>query len=115
MEPYSSNFSGEQAADIQAIRFAIQEAARKRDKNCFEILKLLRQLEELHRDIRETFFQESLPTNRQHLYTLLRDIEVNGGWPYIQRMKLKQLLDRADPELLTELLNQTAPSNEREP
>ena len=105
MGPFSSNISGEQAADIQAIRFAVQEAARTRDKNCFELLGLLRQLEELHRDIRETFFQESLPANRQHLYTLLRDIEVNGGWPYIKRMKLRELLDILDPELLAELSN----------
>lgn len=103
MESYSSDISGEQAADIQAIQLAVQEAARKRDKDCFELLVLLRQLEELHRDICETFFQDSLPTNRQRLYKLLRDIEVNGGWPYIQRMKLRELLDWLDPELLSEL------------
>ena len=103
MESYSSDISGEQAADIQAIQLAIKEAALLREKDCFELLVLLRQLEELHRDICETFFQASLPTNRQRLYNLLRDIEVNGGWPYIQRMKLKELLDWLEPDVLPEL------------
>ncbi|MEM9151853.1 MAG: hypothetical protein AAGB19_15550 [Cyanobacteria bacterium P01_F01_bin.3] len=77
---------------MEEIRLAIQAAAQRRAKDCEALLELLRHLEELHRDIRETLFQESLPTNRQHLYHLLRDIEVNGGWPYIQRIKLKELL-----------------------
>lgn len=103
MEPFSSDISGEQAADIEVIRAAVQESARKREKDCIAILGLLRQLEELHRDIRETFFQDSLPTNRQRLYHLLRDIEVNGGWPYIQRMKLRELLDSFDSSVLLDL------------
>ncbi len=103
MELHSSNNSGEQATDIKAIRLAIQEAARRREKDGIALLGLLRQLEELHRDIRETFFQDSLPTNRQRLYNLLRDIEISGGWPYIQRMKLKELLDLLDPAVLPEL------------
>ena len=56
------------------------------------LLALLRLLEQRHRDICETLFYDALPDNRQTLYALLRDIEVNGGWPYIQRMKLQALL-----------------------
>ncbi len=92
MELYSSDTACGPIADIEEIRLVVQTAAQKRVKDCEALLALLRQLEELHRDIRETLFQESLPTNRQHLYHLLRDIEVNGGWPYIQRMKLTELL-----------------------
>lgn len=103
MEPYSSGISGDQAADIEEIRLAVKLAAQKRDKNCEALLALLRQLEELHRDIRETLFQESLPTNRQRLYKLLRDIEVNGGWPYIQRMKLIELLEMFDSSVFSEI------------
>ena len=102
MELYSSDTSGEQAADIEEIRLAVQVAARQREKDCEALLSLLRQLEELHRNICETLFQESLPTNRQRLYHLLRDIEVNGGWPYIQRMKLAELLATLDPSELPE-------------
>ena len=104
MELYSSNTSGEQTADIEEIRLAVQVAARKRENDCEALLSLLRQLEELHRNICETLFQESLPTNRQRLYNLLRDIEVNGGWPYIQRMKLAELLAMLDASELPELL-----------
>ncbi|MEM7066627.1 MAG: hypothetical protein AAF572_26115 [Cyanobacteria bacterium P01_B01_bin.77] len=99
MELYSSDTSGEHAADIEEIRLAVQIAAQKREKNCEALLALLRQLEELHRDIRETLFQESLPTNRQRLYNLLKDIELHGGWPYIQRMKLMDLLETLEPPI----------------
>jgi hypothetical protein len=103
MELYSSETGrGQKADDIEAIRLAVQAAAQTRAKNCEALLSLLRQLEELHRDIRDTLFQESLPTNRQHLYSLLRDIELNGGWPYIQRMKLADLLKTLDVSSVVE-------------
>ncbi len=98
MDLYSSDTSNGATADIEEIRLAVQVAARKRANDCEALLALLRQLEELHRDICETLFQESLPNNRQHLYYLLKDIEVSGGWPYIQRMKLKQLLKMIEVE-----------------
>ena len=98
MNIYSPDTSNQVTADIEEIRLAVQVAARKRANDCAALLALLRQLEELHRDICETLFQESLPNNRQHLYHLLRDIEVNGGWPYIQRVKLKDLLHTLEME-----------------
>ena len=103
MELYSSGASNESDADIEEIRLAVQASAQKRAKNCEALLALLRQLEELHHDIRDTLFQESLPTNRQHLYHLLRDIEVNGGWPYIQRVKLTELLKTLEADPLSEI------------
>ena len=60
------------------------------------LLALLRLLEKLHREIRDDFFLKTLPTNRQALYALLRDIEQNGGWPYIPRFKLKKFLQEAE-------------------
>ena len=98
MELHSSDASKGPAADIEEIRLAVQVAAQKRAGDGKALLALLRQLEGLHRDIRETLFQESLPTNRQRLYSLLRDIEVNGGWPYIQRMKLVELVRGLESE-----------------
>jgi hypothetical protein len=56
------------------------------------LLMLLRTLEQLHREIQQGYFQSALPNSRQSLYALLRDIEENGGWPYIQRWKLQELL-----------------------
>ncbi|MGB3517109.1 MAG: hypothetical protein WBA43_11680 [Elainellaceae cyanobacterium] len=79
--------------DLQAIAALVQDAAIGRKDDCLSLLSLLRLLEALHRDIREHLFQDTLPRNRQNLYALLRDIEANGGWPYIHRMKIRRLLD----------------------
>jgi hypothetical protein len=47
-------------------------------------------------------FQASLPDNRQALYALLKDIEESGGWPYVERLKLRSLLSNLpDPEIFT--------------
>ena len=80
--------------DLAAIATQIQAAAQARQSDVLELLELLRVLEDLHRDIRETFFQDALPDNRQALYGLLKDIELSGGWPYINRMRLKTLMDQ---------------------
>ncbi|MCI3279674.1 hypothetical protein L5470_01535 [Synechococcus sp. PCC 6717] len=74
------------------IRTAAQQAA----GDVVELLALLRLLEELHRDICDNQFQAVLPTNRQALYKLLREIERNGGWPYIPRKKLEAFLAAMD-------------------
>jgi hypothetical protein len=58
----------------------------------YALLFLLRHLEHLHRQIREEIFQPSLPNTRNALYNLLRDIEESGGWPYIERMKVRALM-----------------------
>lgn len=78
--------------DLNQLSDLIDQAALDRKGNSTDLLALLRLLERCHRDICETLFYDALPDNRQHLYALLRDIEVNGGWPYIQRMKLQALL-----------------------
>jgi len=85
-------------SDLRLLAQAAEQAAMARRGDEVALLQLLRLLERLHSQIRDEWFQESLPTNRQRLYALLRDIEVNGGWPYIQRMRLRALLDQADPE-----------------
>lgn len=46
----------------------------------------------LHREIRVDMFEPILPNTRKDLYSLLKDIEESGGWPYIERMKLQALL-----------------------
>ncbi|WOD41430.1 hypothetical protein [Nodosilinea sp. E11] len=78
--------------DLDQISQLIDQAAIKRKAASTDLLALLRLLEQHHRDICETLFYDALPDNRQHLYAMLRDIEINGGWPYIQRMKLQALL-----------------------
>jgi hypothetical protein len=73
-------------------------------------LALLRQLEKLHKEVRDGAFQESLPDNRQRLYSLLRDIESEGGWPYIERMRLRELFMYSATDKFTShnLVNQKA-------
>lgn len=84
--------------DLKAVASAVETSALDRRGDEIALLELLRLLEHLHSFIREEWFQETLPTNRQRLYALLRDIEVNGGWPYIQRMRLRSLLEKLEDE-----------------
>jgi ABC-type transporter Mla subunit MlaD len=70
----------------------IQEIADRDRTDPLALLQLLRTLEQIHREIQQGYFQAALPNSRQSLFALLRDIEENGGWPYIQRWKLQQLL-----------------------
>ncbi|MEO0535081.1 MAG: hypothetical protein AAF215_14575 [Cyanobacteria bacterium P01_A01_bin.123] len=84
--------------DLQVIAASVHQAADRRQEDVLDLLALLRMLEGLHREIRETLFRDALPENRQKLYMLLKDIEVNGGWPYIQRMKLRSLLQALESQ-----------------
>ncbi|MBD2122949.1 hypothetical protein [Trichocoleus sp. FACHB-262] len=84
--------------DFAAIAQVVRTSAQSYEGDCLTLLALLRLLESLHREISDSFFQDSLPTNRQALYALLRDIEAEGGWPYIHRMKLQALLVNLPPE-----------------
>lgn len=99
--------------DLQEIAAAIDQAAQGREGDSVALLALLRLLEQRHREICETLFRDSLPNNRHTLYTLLRDIELHGGWPYIQRMKLRSLLANY-PELEDSLEPDTLPDLESE-
>ena len=56
------------------------------------LLALLRTLEGLHRRICVEQFEPSLPNTRKDLYALLRDMEEQGGWPYIKRGKLQTFI-----------------------
>jgi hypothetical protein len=78
-------------SDLEAISSQIHSMADRSQGDIHSLLLLLRTLEKLHREIQEGYFQAALPDSRQALYTLLRDIEENGGWPYIQRWKLQAL------------------------
>ena len=57
------------------------------------LLMLLRNLEARHRDVQDGAFRQSLPENRQKLFSLLQGMEKNGGWPYIPRLQLRTFID----------------------
>jgi hypothetical protein len=78
--------------ELQAITAGIRNIANSYQGNSLALLALLRALEQVHREIQENLFQASLPDNRQELYALLKNIEETGGWPYIERLKLRSLL-----------------------
>jgi hypothetical protein len=84
--------SGELSCKLQAIATVVYDAVQACQGDSVALLAMLRQLEHLHREIRDGVFQESLPVNRRQLYSLLKDIESEGGWPYIERMRLQAFL-----------------------
>ena len=57
------------------------------------LLALLRQLEQLHRNLQDGAFRNSLPADRGELFNLLRAMEQSGGWPYIPRLQLRTFMD----------------------
>lgn len=78
--------------ELKGISAAVNDVAQNCQGDIIALLALLRHLEELHKEIRDGVFQENLPDNRQRLYSLLRNIESEGGWPYIARMRIQALL-----------------------
>ena len=70
--------------------------AEKHRHDTLFLLSLLRSLEAIHRKIRTEMFESSLPKTRNKLYQLVKDIEEKGGWPYIERMKLRELLQNIE-------------------
>ncbi|MBH8553018.1 hypothetical protein I8751_11700 [Nostocaceae cyanobacterium CENA357] len=98
---------GKLSEQLQTIATAVHDVAQGYQGDAIALLNLLRQLEQLHRDIRDGAFQESLPDNRQHLYSLLKDIESEGGWPYIGRMRLQAFLANLPHEATGEDSKQT--------
>jgi hypothetical protein len=74
------------------IEFLAKTFAEQNRTDTSELLSLLRCLEQVHREICDVHFQSALPTNRQALYTLLKEMEQTGGWPYIPRMHLNRIL-----------------------
>jgi hypothetical protein len=88
--------------DLVAIKTLVQSVAEQCQGNTEKLLCLLRLLESQHRQIREEKFLTALPSNRQALYSLLRNIEREGGWPYIPGISLRILLQYLDEQAAME-------------
>jgi len=89
-------------ADLENIATSVRSIAQQHSRQSQDLLALLRLLEGLHKEVRDGLFQDSLPDNRQALYALLRDIEVGGGWPYINRMRLQAFLSQIPDEPMSD-------------
>ena len=72
--------------------------AEKHQHESLLLLSLLRDLEQIHRQIRVNYFESALPQTRNDLYQFVKDIEEKGGWPYIERMKLRDILKNIEEE-----------------
>lgn len=81
---------------IEDLDRAIHHLAEQLQGDEVGLLQLLRVLENTHHIIREQYFQPALPGDRHRLYKFLRELEGQGGWPYIPRMRLRQLLDEIE-------------------
>ncbi len=86
------------SAELERLSADIQALSDQFRGNAEALLGLLRLLEQLHREIQDGPFRQALPTDRQALYTLLREMEVAGGWPYIPRLQLRTFLELLDSE-----------------
>jgi len=78
-------------AELEAIASRLWQIAETQQGNSVSLLQILRVLEATHKRIRDDLFQSALPTSRHELFNLLRDIEINGGWPHIYRMKINEI------------------------
>ncbi|WP_019506428.1 hypothetical protein [Pleurocapsa sp. PCC 7319] len=93
------NFTGSDSV-LENTAQDICALAEKHQNDSLFLLSLLRDLEKIHREIRVNFFEAALPQTRNDLYQFVKDIEEKGGWPYIERMRLKDLLQRMELEEL---------------
>lgn len=82
--------------ELQNIAVLVTAQAQSSRGDMEKLLALLRALEVMHREIRDGLFQEALPNNRQALHRLLREMESEGGWPYIPRMRLQTILQQLE-------------------
>lgn len=85
-------------SELNLLQQKISAIANSARGNPVALLTLLRTLEHTHQQIREGIFQEVLPQNRQQLYHLLKEIEAEGGWPYIPRARLQSFLAQMNQE-----------------
>ncbi|MBW4560975.1 MAG: hypothetical protein KME32_07400 [Mojavia pulchra JT2-VF2] len=93
----------ENNTELETIAVMVQSAAKNYQGDSLTLVALLRLLEGLHQEIRDSLFLESLPSDRQAFYPLLKNIEEEGGWPYIHRMKLQSLLENLAENTFIEL------------
>jgi len=78
-------------SELEALSDRILQISQAHQGDAESLLQILRILETLHKRIRDDLFQPALPISRHELFNLLRDIETNGGWPHIYRMKINEI------------------------
>lgn len=89
----SRALSDQQQGRLDGALDELRAIAADLDGNPEALLTLLRQIEQLHRNLQDGPFRSSLPADRTELFTLLRSMEESGGWPYIPRLQLRTFMD----------------------
>ncbi len=90
-------------SELTVISDRLLQIAQQYQNDPSHLLEILRAIESVHKQIRDDLFQPALPTSRHELFNLLRDIEANGGWPHIYRMKIHEICEYLNqPEELEE-------------
>ena len=92
-EPATTALSAAQQQRLDQILSDLRSLGDELDGQPQALLALLRQLEELHRNLQDGAFRSSLPADRSALFNLLRTMEQSGGWPYIPRLQLRTFMD----------------------
>lgn len=98
MSSQQNSLSPDLEQKLQEITTVVKSLAETNQEDLLFLLSLLRSLESIHRQIRTEMFEPALPNSRNKLYQLVKDIEEQGGWPYIERMKLKDLLSNLESD-----------------
>lgn len=88
-----SALSSTQLQRLQSALTSLEELAVELQGEPAALLELLRQLEQLHRNLQDGAFRSSLPADRNALFNLLQRMERSGGWPYIPRLQLRTFMD----------------------
>lgn len=81
--PGTRALSDQQQRCVDGALADLRATAADLDGNPEALLALLRQIEQLHRNLQDGPFRSSLPADRTDLFNLLRSMEESGGWPYI--------------------------------
>ncbi len=91
--PGTRALSDQQQRCVDGALADLRATAADLDGNPEALLALLRQIEQLHRNLQDGPFRSSLPADRTDLFNLLRSMEESGGWPYIPRLQLRTFMD----------------------
>ncbi len=82
-----------QQAQLSSQLASLEQLATELEGHPEALLALLRQLEQLHRSVQDGPFRSSLPNDRSQLFKLLENMERSGGWPFIPRPQLRNVLN----------------------
>lgn len=113
MEPEQLPIDSPVTEQLANLERQILDIAHQNQGESLVLLTLLRQLAQIHQQVRDEFFYPALPDNRHGLAKVLRNIEESGGWPSIERVRLQAFLANLEwqaPQSSKDVLSSQDPS-----